>query len=171
MAKRMGAHAAYLSDDPDLEEKLGAFTNGSGIDLVILTANPWPAFRTSVEIVRSNGRVSIVSLMGRGEPPLDFNPLAMEWFYAKGISLIAVHGEDAQLYPHADVSGHLGHCNHVLSLDGRKKTSAQPSLLRTVCIIRKWSRLMKWPMRVKNLCWVSFLIGGNRPCHMMSRDR
>ena len=45
-----------------------------GIDLVILTANPWPAFRTSVEIVRQNGRVSIVSLLGRGEPPLDFKP-------------------------------------------------------------------------------------------------
>ena len=29
MAKRAGAHAAYLSDDPDLEEKLDAFTNGS----------------------------------------------------------------------------------------------------------------------------------------------
>ena len=72
-------------------------------------------------------RVSIVSLMGRGEPPLDFNPLAMEWFYAKGISLIAVHGEDAQLYPHADTSGHLGHCDHVLSLMAEKKTSAQPS--------------------------------------------
>ncbi len=129
MAKRMGAHAAYLSDDPDLEAKLDAFTDGRGIDLVILTANPWPAFRTSVEIVRPNGRVSIVSLMGRGEPPLDFNPLAMEWFYAKGISLIAVHGEDAQLYPHADTSGHLGHCDHVLSLMAEKKL--QPSRLIT----------------------------------------
>ena len=79
--------------------------------------------------MRPNGRVSIVSLLGRGEPPLDFNPLAMEWFYAKGISLIAVHGEDAQLYPHADASGHLGHCDHVLSLMAEKKL--QPSRLIT----------------------------------------
>ena len=66
MAKRMGAHAAYLSDDPDLEEELDAFTNGRGIDLVILTANPWPAYKTSVEIVRPNGRVSIVQSYGTG---------------------------------------------------------------------------------------------------------
>ncbi|MCZ6675744.1 MAG: zinc-binding dehydrogenase, partial [Candidatus Poribacteria bacterium] len=70
MAERMGAHAAYMSDDPDLEAKLDAVTNGTGIDLVILTANPWPAYRTSLQIVRPNGRVSIVSLPGRGEPPL-----------------------------------------------------------------------------------------------------
>ena len=41
MAMKMGAHAAYRSDDPDLHAKLDEFTNGVGIDLVILTANPW----------------------------------------------------------------------------------------------------------------------------------
>ncbi len=101
MAQRMGAHAAYLSDDPELEAKLDEFTGGAGIDLAILTANPWPAYRTSVEIVRQNGRVSIVSLLGRGEQPLDFNPLAMKWFYLKGISLIAVNGSAGYLYPSA----------------------------------------------------------------------
>ncbi|MDP6039977.1 MAG: zinc-binding dehydrogenase [Candidatus Latescibacteria bacterium] len=130
MANRMGAHAAYLSDDSDLETKLDAFTNGAGIDLVILTANPWPAYKTSVEIVRPNGRVAIVSLMGRGEPGLDFNPLAMEWFYAKGISIIAVNGNDAALYPHAsDQSGPIRRCEHVLSLMAEEKL--QPSRLIT----------------------------------------
>ena len=142
-----------------------------GIDLVILTANPWPAFRTSVEIVRPNGRVSIVSLMGRGEPPLDFNPLAMEWFYAKGISLIAVHGEDAQLYPHADHIGPPRSLRLTFFLLWQKKNFSPAVLLRTVCITRKWSRLMKWPTRVKNPCWVSFLIGGNKLCHTMSQNR
>jgi len=129
MAERMGAHAAYMSDDPDLEAKLDAFTDGVGIDLVILTANPWPAYRTAVQIVRPNGRVSIVSLLGRGEPPLDLNPLAMEWFYAKGISLIAVSGPAGYLYPNAtEYAAMTGNrfaadraCAHVLSLmaDGR----------------------------------------------------
>lgn len=99
MAERMGARAAYMSDDPDLPAKLEAFTNGIGIDLVILTANPWSAYRTSLQVVRPNGRVSVVSLLGRGEPPLDFNPLAMEWFYSKGISIIAVSGPAGYLYP------------------------------------------------------------------------
>ena len=98
MAERMGAHAAFMSNDPDLETKLAEFTEGAGIDLVILTANPWPAYRTAVDVVRDNGRVSIVALPGRGEPPLDINPLDMNWFYIKGISLIAVSGSGGYLY-------------------------------------------------------------------------
>jgi threonine dehydrogenase-like Zn-dependent dehydrogenase len=99
MAQRMGAHAALLADDPNLHAKLHEFTDGAGIDLVILTANPWPAYRTAIEIVRPNGRVAIVSLLGRGEEPLDFNPLSMQYFYIKGISLIAVSGPAGYLYP------------------------------------------------------------------------
>ena len=99
MAKKMGMRAGFLHDDPDLLVKLDEATSGVGIDLVVLTANPWPAYKTSLEIVRLNGRVSIVSLMGRGEPPLDFNPLDMEYFYAKGISIIAVSGASGYLYP------------------------------------------------------------------------
>ena len=99
MAADMGAHDGFLSSDPDLKAKLDAFTDGHGIDLVILTANPWPAFRTALDIVRPNGRVSIVALTGRGEPPLDFNPLPMELFYIKGISLFAVSGAAGYLFP------------------------------------------------------------------------
>jgi threonine dehydrogenase-like Zn-dependent dehydrogenase len=99
LAQRMGAHQSLLYNDPDLANKLDEFTAGAGTDLVVLTANPWPAYRTAVEIVRPNGRVSIVSLLGRGEGQLDFNPLAMQYFYAKGISLIAVSGPAGYLYP------------------------------------------------------------------------
>ena len=123
MATRMGTHAGFLSDDPDLDTKLNDFTAGAGIDLVILTANPWPAYRTAVEVVRPNGRVSIVSLQGRGEEALDFNPLDMEWFYNKGISLIAVSSEAGNLYPRnqGDVLDADRQATHVLSLvaDGR----------------------------------------------------
>ena len=122
MARRMGAHEAFASNDPDLGAKLDRFTDGAGIDLVILTANPWPAYRTALEVVRPNGRVAIVALTGRGEKPLDFNPLAMELFYIKGISLIAVCEEDGYLYPVSGerFSGERA-CAHVLSLmaDGR----------------------------------------------------
>ena len=102
MAERMGAHAVFMSDDSELCAKLDSLTDSVGVDLVILTANPWAAFRTSLQIVRQNGRISVVSLLGRGEPPLDFNPLAMEWFYNKGISIIAVSGAAGNLYPEAN---------------------------------------------------------------------
>lgn len=121
MAMKMGAHAAYLSDDPELHTKLDNFTNGIGIDLVILTANPWPAYRTSVQIVRNGGRVSIVSLLGRGEEPLDFNPLVLDWFYNKGISLIAINSErTGYLFPgnndEPERFSWNNSCDHIISL-------------------------------------------------------
>ncbi|MCY3736410.1 MAG: zinc-binding dehydrogenase [Gemmatimonadaceae bacterium] len=119
MATDMGAEAAWLSDDPDLEARLDDFTGGAGIDLVILTANPWPAWRTACEVVRDNGRVSVVALPGRGEEPLDdFNPVAMEWFYNKGIALVAVSGRGGYLFPSAegDRFDAVRTCEHTLSL-------------------------------------------------------
>ena len=98
MATTVGAHAGFLYDDLRLDD----FTRGEGVDLVILTANPWPAHRTALEIVRPAGRVAIVALSGRGEPPLDFNPLSMELFYNKGISLVAVSHRAGSNYPADD---------------------------------------------------------------------
>lgn len=103
MARSMGAHLCLLSDDPALQEKLAEFAGPVGVDLVILTANPWPAYRTAMEIVRPNGRVAILGLPGRGEPPLDFNPLSMEWLYAKSLTLTAVATPVSTLY---DTPGH-----------------------------------------------------------------
>lgn len=57
MACENGAHATFLYSDPDLKQKISDFTHGDGVDLVILTANPFPAHRTACEIVRDNGRV------------------------------------------------------------------------------------------------------------------
>jgi threonine dehydrogenase-like Zn-dependent dehydrogenase len=117
MSDRMGAHASLMSSDPDLAVKLDDLTGGAGVDLVIQTANPWPAYRTSVEIVRPGGRVAIVALPGRGEPPLDFNPLDMRWFYQKGISLIAISGQPGYLFPGGDERfSHFRECEFVLSL-------------------------------------------------------
>ena len=118
MAEKMGAHAGFLSSAPDLQAKLDEFTRGAGIDLVILTANPWPAYRTSMEIVRPNGRVSVVSLLGRGEGALDFNPLPMEWFYSKGLSIIAVNLDAAYHYPSVTENRFAWSrsCEYVLSL-------------------------------------------------------
>lgn len=121
-ALKMGAHACFMSDDPDLAEKIADFTDGIGVDLVILTANPWPAVRTSMEVVRPNGRVAMVSLPGRGEPPLDHNPLSMERFFIKGIALIAVSGPTGYLFPtQEDRFAWRTVCAHTLSLmeDGR----------------------------------------------------
>ena len=98
MAKKMGAHITLMYDDPALREKLDEWTQGVGVDLVINTANPWSAYRVSMEIVRSHGRVGLLGLPGRGEGPLDFNPLAMEWLYHKSLTLTAISG--CAMYPY-----------------------------------------------------------------------
>ena len=119
MARKMGAHACHTSGDPELAHKLDAFTDGRGIDLVILTANTWPAYDTAVSVVRENGRVAIVSLLGRGEESLAFNPLSMDRFYIKGISLHAIsHHIDPFIFPPEDtkVEGQTRHRPHLLTL-------------------------------------------------------
>jgi threonine dehydrogenase-like Zn-dependent dehydrogenase len=99
VARAIGAHLALPSDAPDLPARIDALTHGTGIDLVVLAANPWPAWRAAMETVRPNGRVAVLSLPGRGEPPLDFNPLELGWFYGKALTIIAVAGAAAYDYP------------------------------------------------------------------------
>lgn len=129
VASEMGAHAGFLFDDPDLQKNLDDFSIGNGIDLVILTANPWPAFRTAVEIVRPFGRVSIVSLLGRGEPSLDFNPL-YSGFYGKGLSLIAVNGKSGDSYAREKPGStqHIRRVEHMLALMSDKRLEPRKSI-------------------------------------------
>ena len=134
MAKKFGAEHTLLHSDPDLAQKLYDITDGTGVDLVILTANPWPAFKLSLETVRPNGRISIVSLLGRGESELKENPLPMELFYFKGISLVSVRdpGVMGYLYPLADNADRLSwnnQCDFVLKL--MKENKVNPSELIT----------------------------------------
>ena len=117
MAEKMGAHLALMCDDPALQEKLNEWTQGVGVDLVINTANPWSAYRVSMEIVRSHGRVGILGLPGRGEVPLDFNPLAMEWLYHKSLTVTAVSGRARYPYsPEDERFDHQKGCQHIFSL-------------------------------------------------------
>jgi threonine dehydrogenase-like Zn-dependent dehydrogenase len=85
---KVGAHAAFLADDPELHTKLQGCFGETGADIVVLTANAWDAFRLSVNIARRNGRVSILGFPGRAQPRPDFNPLDPSWFYAKQLTLI-----------------------------------------------------------------------------------
>jgi threonine dehydrogenase-like Zn-dependent dehydrogenase len=118
-ALHVGAHRAWMSDDPDLAGKLDEFTHGIGIDLVVLAANPWDAYRTAVESVRPGGRVSILSLPGRGESELEYNPLALKWLYGKALTIIGVAGLPAYAYPMRDGSQRFSiprGCRYMLDL-------------------------------------------------------
>ena len=126
MAESVGADHSVLSDDKNLEEKLNEFTNNEGIDLVILTANPWDAYISSLKSVRSGGRIANVALSGRGEEATSFNPFPMEHFYFKGISIIAVSGG----YPtNPRMAIWKTRCLSILNL--MKKNKLNPSVLNT----------------------------------------
>lgn len=87
-ALQLGAHAAFLAGDPDIHEKLKGVFGEVGTDIVVLTANPWNAYRLSMEIVRYAGRVSILGFPGRAQAPPDFNPLDPRWVYGKQLTLL-----------------------------------------------------------------------------------
>ena len=78
-ASEVGAHHVYVTGDGEPP---------SDIDVVVLTANPWSAFRLSVEMARRGGRISILGFPGRREPLPNFNPLDPTWFYGKQLTLI-----------------------------------------------------------------------------------
>jgi threonine dehydrogenase-like Zn-dependent dehydrogenase len=116
-AKEIGAHLALHSADPELTRKIDVLTGDLGIDLVVLAANPWSAYRTAMEVVRKNGRIAVLSLPGRGEASLDLNPLDLKWFYGKALTIIAVNGMAMYLYPTPEERFNVRNsCAYLLSL-------------------------------------------------------
>lgn len=87
-ALRVGADAGLVAADARLRDELEALFGAVGADIVVLTANPWSAYRLSVEIARYGGRVSVLGFPGRGEGPPDFNPLDPRWFYRNQLTLL-----------------------------------------------------------------------------------
>lgn len=79
VARQIGAHRIHVA---------GEGSPPSDVDLVVLTANPWAAFRLSVDMLRYAGRISVLGFPGRGEPAPDFNPFDPKWFYGKQLTLI-----------------------------------------------------------------------------------
>ncbi len=90
LALSMGAEQAFLPGE--------AKSAGVEADIVVLTANPWDAFREAVDLARFGGRISVLGFPGRALPAPDFNPLAAEWFYGKQLILAG-----AGFAPKADV--------------------------------------------------------------------
>jgi 2-desacetyl-2-hydroxyethyl bacteriochlorophyllide A dehydrogenase len=90
-AAQLGADLAVTSDDPQLESLVDKFTDGGGVDVVVLTANPWAAYKVGMEILGKNGMMVILSLPGRGEPAIGFNPMSLSWIYAKGLTIVSTN--------------------------------------------------------------------------------
>jgi len=83
LALRIGADAAFVPGDGDSCERLQDL-----IDVVILTANSWDAYRVAVDIARPYGRLSVLGFPGRGQASPCFNPFDPRWFYRKSLAII-----------------------------------------------------------------------------------
>ncbi|MBL8173384.1 MAG: zinc-binding alcohol dehydrogenase [Bryobacterales bacterium] len=79
LAAKAGAHHIYVAGEDTLPQD---------IDVVVLTANPWKAFRDSIDMCRYGARISILGFPGRAEAPPSFNPFDPQWFYGKQLTLI-----------------------------------------------------------------------------------
>lgn len=77
-AARVGAHRTVV---------VGRDPLPSGIDVVVLTANTWSAWRNSMEMARLLGRVAVLGFPGRAQQPPDFNPLDPKWLYGKQLTI------------------------------------------------------------------------------------
>jgi threonine dehydrogenase-like Zn-dependent dehydrogenase len=88
VADRLGAHGTFHSGDAAMKEQLICLFGEAGADIVVLTANPWRAYRLSMELATYGGRICLLGFPGRGEGLPDFNPLDPKWIYAKQLTLL-----------------------------------------------------------------------------------
>jgi threonine dehydrogenase-like Zn-dependent dehydrogenase len=92
-ARAMGAQVSAVANHPDraaLAGRLGARVEAkpNGADIVVLTANSWEAYRTSLELARRGGRIAVLGFPGRAENAPSFNPLDAAWLYAKQLTIM-----------------------------------------------------------------------------------
>lgn len=85
LARQLGADLALDPTTAEFAAQAAQFGGETGIDLVVEAASTWSAVRTAAELVRQEGRISIVALHP-GEA--EFNPLG-QLFYEKQYSLIS----------------------------------------------------------------------------------
>lgn len=116
-AIRLGAHAAYLAEDPDLPQKMARVFGEVGADIVVNTANTWSAYRVSMELARFSGRVSLLGFPGRAQEPPSFNPLDPQWIYKKQLTLLGAGSAPRIDCPPQDLRFNMRrNCHYILDV-------------------------------------------------------
>src|ERR1017187_1906189 len=88
VATQVGAHHALLAKEEGIEEPVREACSGNLADIVILAADKWVAYRTSMKCARYGARVAILGFPGRWEGLPSFNPLDPAWLWAKRLSIL-----------------------------------------------------------------------------------
>jgi threonine dehydrogenase-like Zn-dependent dehydrogenase len=95
MADRLGASMTLDPTSPQFSSVAREFAGDAGIDIVVETAGTWPALQVAADLVRCEGRITIVALHPNGAL---FNPVG-ELFYKKLYSLISSSYPPVTDYP------------------------------------------------------------------------
>ncbi len=128
-ASRVGAHHTFLAGDSHLPDD---------VDVVILTANTWEAYRLSVEIARYGGRISVLGFPGRGYAPPDFNPLDPKWFYGKQLTLLGSGHSPRVECPPQDIRFNLRrNLEHIFGVMAMGSVSLEPVISHRI----PWPRM------------------------------
>lgn len=88
IAAEMGADLVVDPNDAEMHERIAAFSDGRGADLVLETASVWSAVETALDIVRHDGTVVVVA---RHVDSPAFNPVGHPYM-SKRFSLRASLG-------------------------------------------------------------------------------
>lgn len=77
LALALGAEHVYMAGEAPADS----------VDVAVLTANTWAAYRETVDLCAFGGRIAVLGFPGRAQPMPEFNPIDMRWLYGKQLTI------------------------------------------------------------------------------------
>ncbi|MBA4196817.1 MAG: zinc-binding dehydrogenase [Chitinophaga sp.] len=115
-AKDLGAQAAIPKTD-NVVKVIDEDTEGTGLDIIILTSNAWKDWEFALKIVRFSGTICLIGFPGREEGNPDFNPLHSQYIYDKQLKIISAGiGNESITKAHEDRFNIQRNCRFLLDL-------------------------------------------------------
>jgi len=138
-AKDLGAYAAIRKND-DVVKVIDDDTEGTGLDIIILTSNVWKDWEFALKIARFGGTICLIGFPGREEGNPDFNPLHSQYIYDKQLKIVSAGiGNEAITKAHEDRFNIQRNCKFLLDLIQSRKL--HPNML--ISDIRSYLELEK----------------------------
>jgi len=89
LAGRFGAAGVFEKNHDASGNDIAVQTQGTGLDIVIVTSNAWSDWKLALQLARKGGTICVIGFPGRNNPIPPFNPLDSQYFYDKQLQLIA----------------------------------------------------------------------------------
>ena len=90
VAEKMGADVVVRPDDASFGQRVMAWSDGRGADLVIEAASSWEAIRTGMDVARTGGTIVVVA---RHTDTPAFSPVNHPYFH-KDLTMLTTYGHE-----------------------------------------------------------------------------